>query len=224
MKLSRTNKAAVRDSGPCRLEKLEGRRMLSVGDEIVLPLVFLDIPGSASTTPVAVGVKELHITATGANGVTTGGVDVPFVPPVLMEIFVNVNDDGTLNSSVAGDDLRVFNDNDTNGTFSLGDTLLLSGEVTLFNTSGITVEFKFDINPGTPWASDPAFFGRPGGPADAGVQLDLSDPLAGPGPLPPLDFATGFTDFSPKGVLGALPIQRGDSATIGFWQNRNGQA
>src|SRR2546421_7301315 len=127
------------------LESLENRRMLSLADDVKLPLLFLDVPGSASTTTVSPGVERLDIKTTGSVVDDTGGTAHPAAAaPIIARISVLVNADGTLNGGVAGDDLKVFSDNDNSGDFSAGDTTLLSGEVRTtagsFKVSGFTIE------------------------------------------------------------------------------------
>jgi hypothetical protein len=200
-----------------KFETLEGRQLFSVGDLLQLPALFLDIPGTASATSVSPGVKRLDIRATGPSVIDTAGVQSTLTPPAIAEISVLVNDDGSLNSGVTGDDLHVYRDNDNNGSFSAGDLMLISGEIkangTGFKVAGVTAEFIFALNNTGAWASDPLYFKGLSGPLDAGVQLDLT----GPGGAP-ISFATEFFDYQPKGVLGAVP-----PPTIDSWSSLAGR-
>jgi len=185
-------------------ERLEGRQLLSSGDSLGLPLIFLDIPGSASTSVVSATVKRLDIKASVSSvSNTTAATDV-LAKPLITEVSLLVNNNGTLNGGVAGDDLRIYQDNDLSGGFSAGDTILCTGEVRndgSFSVAGVTLEAVFALNSGTPWASDPLHFAGPGGqPLDAGLHVDLSGPVA-----TPLDFNAGFSGYQPKGLIGSLP-------------------
>jgi hypothetical protein len=140
-------------------------------------------------------------------------------PPAIAEISILVNDDGTLNGGVAGHDLLVYRDNDFSGTFTGGDTTLITGEVTFFSSAGVTVEFKFDTTGGD-WASDFSYLLNPNGSvAPVGIQLDLLGP---PDPTQNIDFSVPFSGYQPKGILGAV-IPPNVTGTIGFWRNKNGQ-
>ena len=186
-------------------EPLERRRYLSIGDDIGLPLLNLDIPGNASTTVASPTTKQLDIKATGTTGFDRLGVpfSFPATAPAIVEIHLIVNNDGTLNNTVPGDDLIIYQDNDNSGGLSAGDTTLLTGEIFSFLSTNITTEFHFDTNENSGlWSTSTSFFGT-GTPnsLDVGIQLDLS------GPVIPLDYATGFSGYLPKGVLGSLPHQ-----------------
>src|SRR5438876_881132 len=81
-----------------------------------------------------------------------------------------------------------------------GNTTLLTREIFSFLSTNITTEFHFDTNENSGlWSTSTSFFGT-GTPnsLDVGIQLDLS------GPVIPLDYATGFSGYLPKGVLGSL--------------------
>src|SRR4051812_3867984 len=95
---------------PVQAEALESRTLMSLGDVLNLPLVFDDIPGSASTTVVSPTVKRLDITTTSTVYVDRAGVthntnlDVP-PSPIVTQISVLVKNDGTFFSGAPGDDL-----------------------------------------------------------------------------------------------------------------------
>jgi hypothetical protein len=203
------------------LESLEGRRFLSVGDLIELPMLAIDIPGTASATnTLTPGVKRLDIKATSPVAINTAGASSNLTPPAIVEIAILVNSDGTLNAGVATQDLLVYQDLNTSGNYNAGDTLLLSGEVkttgTGFKVAGVTTEFIFATTGGT-WTTDTLFFMKDGGGSkDAGVQLDLT----GPGGIP-ISFASEFSGYQPKGVLGSIPpiIPPGTASISGLVYN-----
>lgn len=201
--------------------------MFSLGDILDLPGLFLDIPGTASATNAGPGVKRLDIKATGDFVFDANGNQESLNPPAIAEISILVNNNGTLAGGVAGDDLRVYQDNNNSGTFNAGDTLLLAGEVQpqFFNVAGVTIEAVFEVNSAGLWANDSDYFKTQSGRRDAGIHLDLTGPNG-----QPLNFNQEFAGYQPKGLLGSLTrgtqteVGPGDTATIGFWHNKNGQA
>ena len=195
---------------PVLLEGLEQRRLLSVGDDLGLPFLFLDdLPGSASAVDVGGGVKQLDISVTANYVIDQSGGEGPLSPEAILEISLLVNSDGTLNGGVVDSDMRLYRDNDDSNTFTAGDDVLLTGEIRPTNSFfvlGETLEFIFDVDAVGEWATDPLYFLSGSGVLDVGVQLSLSGGA--------IDFVNGFTDLSPKGVMGSLPNEQGPPAVV----------
>ena len=216
---ARTTARRALDQRPVRMEALEGRNLMSLlGIAVDLPIttVLNGTPGSLSYTAAT---HTLDDSATPIRFITATG-SVPIVNNKDFELHIHVSATGSPSDGNFSQDVTLTGDvslNNNNVYDYSG--VLLTGKITQFGyeADGAVSLYDFRFTPTGGALMAPYFAGK-----DVGLFLTSEQST----------FNGSFTtDFSgaTKGVLGAInPITEtfgaGDTATIGFWHNKNGQA